>query len=60
MSPGVSGRGTFTAVPARWHKPLRQRMVMLPGAGKVARDFYAYLQGPKAGEIFARHGFAGS
>ena len=60
MSPGVSGRGTFTVVPALWHKPLRQRMVMLPGAGKVARDFYAYLQGPKAGEIFARHGFAGS
>ena len=60
MVPGVSGRGTFTAVPARWHKPLRQRMVMLPGAGAVARDFYAYLQGAQAGEIFARHGFAGS
>jgi hypothetical protein len=35
-------------------------MVMLPGAGEVARDFYAYLQGAQAGEILARHGFAGS
>jgi hypothetical protein len=34
-------------------------MVMLPGAGEVARAFYTYLQGVQAGEIFARHGFAG-
>ena len=60
MAPGVAGSGAFKAVPADWHTPLRQRMVMLPGAGEVARDFYAYLQGVRAGEIFARYGFAGS
>lgn len=58
LAQGVAGRGTSKAVPADWHKPLRQRMVLLPGAGETARAFYAYLQGEAAKDIFARHGFA--
>ncbi len=58
LSEGLSGRGNFKLVPDQWHQPLRQRMVMLPGAGEVARTFYQYLQGSGAGEIFSRHGFA--
>lgn len=58
LSPGVSSRGKTRLVPAGWHNPLRQRMVLLPAAGEIARAFYAYLQEAQAGEIFLRHGFA--
>lgn len=58
LSPGVSSRGKSRLVPAGWHNPLRQRMVLLPAAGEISRAFYAYLQEAQAGEIFLRHGFA--
>lgn len=58
LATGVSSRGTFKEVPADWHQPLRQRMVLLPSAGEVARAFYAYLQSAQAGEILSRHGFS--
>ncbi len=57
MAPGISGRGMFKTIPAGWHKPLRQRMVLLPRAGETARAFYAFLQSEATKEIFARHGF---
>lgn len=57
LSPGVSSRGKSRLVPAGWHNPLRQRMVLLSSAGEVARAFYAYLQDAQAVEILTRHGF---
>lgn len=55
----VAALGRFALVPAEWHaaEPLRQRMVLLKGAGETARAFYAYLQTPAAREVLVRYGF---
>ena len=58
LAPAVSSKGTYALVPAEWHKPLRQRMVLVKGADATARTFYAYLKTPKAKAILARYGFA--
>lgn len=57
LSPAVGDLGTYVLVPAEWHQPLRQRMVLLKGAGQTARAFYAYVQQPAARSIFSKYGF---
>jgi molybdate transport system substrate-binding protein len=57
LSHSVSARGNYDLIPAHWHAPLRQRMVLLDNAGLVAERFYAYLRQPGAREIFRRYGF---
>ena len=58
-APEVARLGGFAPVPADWHadEPLRQRMVLLKGAGETARVFYAYLQGPAVRDLLVRYGF---
>jgi molybdate transport system substrate-binding protein len=58
-APEVARLGRFATIPARWHvdDPLRQRMVLLKGAGPVSRDFYRYLRTPVVREILERYGF---
>lgn len=53
----VKAAGTFVLLPAEWHTPLRQRAVVLKGAGPTGHAFHAFLQGAEARGIFARHGF---
>jgi molybdate transport system substrate-binding protein len=51
--------GAFAAIPPEWHAPLRQRMVLVTGAGPVAAAFYAYMQrAAGVGPALARFGFA--
>jgi molybdate transport system substrate-binding protein len=57
LSPEVSRLGTFALIPAEWHQPLRQRMVLMRNAGETARAFYAYMQTPPARAILHRFGF---
>ncbi len=57
LSPAVAKQGTFVLVPEHLHEPLRQRMVLVRGAGATARAFYAYLQQPAARVVFERYGF---
>jgi molybdate transport system substrate-binding protein len=57
LSPQVSKLGTFALVPDDWHRPLRQRMVLLKNANAGARQFYAYLQEAPARRVFKRYGF---
>ena len=57
LSPAIAKRGEYALIPAQWHKPLRQRMVLLSGAGETARSFYAYMQQPSARAILQRYGF---
>ncbi len=57
LSPAVGERGVHVLVPAEWHEPLRQRMVLLNGAGETARQFYGHVQSPRARAIFRRYGF---
>jgi molybdate transport system substrate-binding protein len=57
LAPGFADRGRHAVVPATDHPPLRQRMVLLKRAGPLARQFYEYVQGETAREIFRRHGY---
>lgn len=56
-SPAVARLGTFALLPDAWHAPLRQRMVLLKGAGPTAQAFYGYMQQPSARAILVRYGF---
>ncbi len=44
-------------LPEDWHAPLRQRMVLVRGAGEAAADFYRFVLGPEGRAIIARHGY---
>lgn len=57
LSPQVAKLGAHALIPAAWHKPLRQRMVLLKNARAAARAFYAYLQQPASRRVFRRYGF---
>jgi molybdate transport system substrate-binding protein len=57
LTPQVKAAGTFVLLPADWHRPLRQRAVLVKGAGPTAEAFYAFLHGREARAILARHGF---
>jgi molybdate transport system substrate-binding protein len=56
-SPAVAARGAFALLPESTHEPLRQRMVLLKGAGDTARAFYDYLQQAPARAVLSRYGF---
>ncbi|GLH72258.1 molybdate ABC transporter substrate-binding protein [Geothrix limicola] len=55
--PRIAEAGTFALIPAEWHRPLAQRMVLMKGAGPAAKAFYVYLQQPEARGILQKHGF---
>jgi len=57
LAPEVMARGAHALIPADWHEPLLQRMVLLEGAGPVAEEFYAYVNSTAAREIMERYGF---
>lgn len=57
FAPQIGKVGTFELLPAEWHKPLRQRMVLLKNAGEDAKAFYAYVQSRPAREVFKKYGF---
>lgn len=58
LSPAVARLGSFALIPASWHQPLRQRMVLVKGADATAQAFYAYMQSPSAKAVLGRHGFS--
>ncbi|MCL6251590.1 molybdate ABC transporter substrate-binding protein [Altererythrobacter sp. KTW20L] len=55
--PALQGKIDHVVIPADWHQPLRQRMVLMRDAGPVAEQFYRYLSGDEARRIFERSGF---
>jgi molybdate transport system substrate-binding protein len=57
LAPEVARRSRYSLIPQNWHQPLRQRAVLLDGAGDGARRFYAYLREPSSRAIFRRYGF---
>lgn len=57
FAPEIVKAGSHILVPENLHQPLRQRMVLLKGAGETARAFYAYLRQPAARSVFKRYGF---
>ena len=58
LSARMAQAGSYVLLPADLHQPLRQRMVLLKGAGETARLFYAYVQSPPARTVFEKYGFA--
>ena len=58
LAPQVSHRMRSALIDERWHRPLRQRMALMRGAGEAARSFHDHLATPDAREILARHGFS--
>jgi len=57
VSPEMSSLGSYALIPAEWHAPLRQRMVLMKNAGDIAKSFYAYIQSPPTRAIFRKYGF---
>lgn len=57
LAPQLAELGSFALIPKEWHRPLRQRMVLMRGAGETARDFYRYLQAEPARAVFRQFGF---
>jgi molybdate transport system substrate-binding protein len=57
LAPALAHRGHHVLIDAGWHRPLRQRAVLLKDAGHIAERFYAFLATPLAKAILARHGF---
>lgn len=55
--PELAGTAMFALIPADAHAPLDQRMVVLKGAGPVARALYAYLQGPDSARVLEAFGY---
>ena len=56
-SPALAPLGRFAPIPEEWYAPLRQRMVVLAGAGETTRAFYAYVKSPPARALFIKAGF---
>jgi molybdate transport system substrate-binding protein len=58
LSPNMAPLGDYDLIPAEWHNPLRQRMVLLKNAGPTAHAFYNFVQSPPARKILEQYGFA--
>lgn len=56
--PEMKARGAWATVPESWHTPLRQRMVLIKGAGDTARRFHDFMLGPQAQALLRQHGYA--
>ncbi|WP_173064820.1 molybdate ABC transporter substrate-binding protein [Sulfurimicrobium lacus] len=56
-APAVAKLGDFALIPDTWHEPLKQRMVLLKGAGETTQTFYRYMQQPAARAIMKKYGF---
>ena len=57
LAPHIAAQGDFAPIPAAWHQPLAQRMVLLKNAPPAARAFYEHLATPDAQATLARYGF---
>lgn len=57
LAPSVKALGDFALIPAHWHLPLRQRMVLLKDAPPALRAFYDHLATPPAQAVMKRYGF---
>lgn len=58
VAPQIAAQGNFALIPASWHQPLAQRMVLLKNAPPAARAFYEHLATPAAQATLARYGFS--
>lgn len=45
------------AVPADWHQPLHQQMILIKGASDEAKRLFAFMRGADAREVLSEFGF---
>ena len=57
LTPAVVARTDHAVLPADWHAPLTQGMVVLPRGGADAQAFAAWLRGDAARAVWAAHGY---
>lgn len=57
LAPPIAALGSFALIDESWHRPLRQRMVLLKDAPANVRDFYQFLATPAAQTVMRRYGF---
>ncbi len=57
LTPAVAAAGTSALVPASFHAPLLQRLVLLKGAPPAARAFHDFVLAPAAQPVWQRHGY---
>ena len=57
LVPAVAAAGTAAVVPASFHAPLAQRLVLLAEAPPTVRAFHDYLLAPAAQPVWQRHGY---
>jgi len=57
LSPRLGHCCEHTPLSAELHQPLRQRGVLLKGAGTAAKRLFAFVLGPQGQTILERHGF---
>ncbi|HET9044710.1 MAG TPA: molybdate ABC transporter substrate-binding protein [Burkholderiales bacterium] len=57
LTPAFRDKGTHALLPEHMHAPLRQRMVLLKGAGTAARELYVFIGSAKARPVLERYGF---
>ena len=54
----VAREARHVVLAASMHRPITQRMVLLPRADRRTRALFRFLAGPAAGDIFERFGFS--
>ena len=57
LTPAFRDKGAHALLPEHMHAPLRQRMVLLKGAGTAARELYVFIGSAKARPVLERYGF---
>lgn len=58
VSPQMAKLGQFELIPASWHQPLKQRMVLMKNAPPSAKAFYTFMTTPEAQAILQNYGYA--
>lgn len=57
LAPTFAGRGTHALIPSSDHPSLRQKMVLMKGAGPVSVEFHDFVLSDTARAILGRHGY---
>lgn len=57
LADDVARQSRSQVLPGAAHRPLRQRMVLMPGAGDTALAFFEYLLAPPAQAVLQDYGF---
>ncbi len=56
-SPAITGTSRVLAISSSLHKPIRQRMVLLKGAGERTKAFYQFISSKEVVDIFKAYGY---